>query len=553
MLEKMFTTKMSADKKKLQNRFSKIRSKNGKLSKILAGILFCIIIVAIICVGVMIAVNNAEKSENNLDFNRLYEFRETKLQDKSAIEEIVRLNNYLPYSFHSVEIVENQYDNRVAVKFLVGDRAMHRKIDNTSLKKMSAIILALVPDAEAVSSIIFDKYSEDINNWETSFYSNYISRKELSSMLDFEKFTEEYIKNAALSAEKFEEYCLKLSSIISSHEIDDYIKEMYDFIGKNYEVVLNSGIGAEFLVDKEFLDSSECKEIYDLFGVDLKTYEGFALQLNKHSIRNFKTDEYKKYIALHYREGDKTIIIKQKIIGEEKAEKVKLIIGKLMKKVDGMVIPNAENLTYTQIKALQYQVDNGHFPWRLDYDQVIKAFLSGENIDVADEKIISFAGDGEKCSATYSVEGNTYIVELFKPIDKSEHGIWVVRNYEPPVEPAKIKEISFYNINPDTNTLGAEIVRQEDGWYKFPDRIGSFINFDGATPKSVTAYFTPAGTNMEKYEKQIGFAAPPFVQIPLSIALAFEKEDTIGHLHFVFKYEDGTEVKTEYFNVLIDN
>ena len=60
MLEKMFTTKMSADKKKLQSRFSKIRSKNGKLSKVIGGILFGIIIVAIICVGVMIAVNNTK-------------------------------------------------------------------------------------------------------------------------------------------------------------------------------------------------------------------------------------------------------------------------------------------------------------------------------------------------------------------------------------------------------------------------------------------------------------------------------------------------------------
>ena len=57
MLEKMFTTKMSADKKKLQSRFSKIRSKNGRLSKLFSGILFGIIIIAIISVGVIIAVN----------------------------------------------------------------------------------------------------------------------------------------------------------------------------------------------------------------------------------------------------------------------------------------------------------------------------------------------------------------------------------------------------------------------------------------------------------------------------------------------------------------
>ncbi len=552
MLEKMFTTKMSVDKKKLQNRFSKIRSKNGKLSQLFAGILFCVIIIAMIGVGVMIAVNHAEKRDHKFDVDRLYELKGTKFQDISAIEQIVRLNPDLPYAFHSVEIVESQYDSRVAVKFLVEDRAMHRTIDHTSLKRMSAMILALVPDAEAVSSIIFDQYSADINSWDTSFYSNYISRKELSSMSDFENFTEEYIKNATSSIEKFEAYCAKLSSIVSSYKLDDYIKEMYDFIGKDYEVVLNSGIGAEFLVDQAFLMSSECKEMDDLFGVGLKTYEGFALQLTKHSIRNFKTNEYQKYTALHYREGNKTIMIKQKIIDEQQAEKVKSMIGKLMEKVDGMVIPNAENLTYTQVKALQYQVNNGHFPWRLEYEQVIQSFLSGQNIDVANGKIIAFAGDGEKCSATYSVDGNTHEVELFKPIDKSEKGIWIVRSYKR-IEPGTIKEISFYHINPKDNTLDGEIKKQEDGWYQLPSVVASFVNFDGLAPKSVTAYFTPAGTNMEPYEKQIGFAEPPFPQIPLSIALTFEQEDTMGHLHFVFHYEDGSTVKSEFINVLINH
>ena len=60
MLEKMFTTKMSADKKKLQSRFSKIRSKNGKLSKLFGGIIFGIIIIAIISVAVIIAVNSTK-------------------------------------------------------------------------------------------------------------------------------------------------------------------------------------------------------------------------------------------------------------------------------------------------------------------------------------------------------------------------------------------------------------------------------------------------------------------------------------------------------------
>ncbi len=77
MLEKMFTTKMSADKKKLQNRFSKIRSKNGRLSKLIGGILFGIIIAAIICVGVIIAEhqeNVTEKSSSEVS-SSIYEIQ----------------------------------------------------------------------------------------------------------------------------------------------------------------------------------------------------------------------------------------------------------------------------------------------------------------------------------------------------------------------------------------------------------------------------------------------------------------------------------------------
>ena len=39
---------------------------------------------------------------------------------------------------------------------------------------------------------------------------------------------------------------------------------------------------------------------------------------------------------------------------------------------------NAENLSYSQIEDLQESVSNGHFPWRLDYKQVIAVFSGNE-------------------------------------------------------------------------------------------------------------------------------------------------------------------------------
>lgn len=91
-------------------------------------------------------------------------------------------------------------------------------------------------------------------------------------------------------------------------------------------------------------------------------------------------------------------------------------------------ISNAENLSYSQIEDLQESVNNGHFPWRLDYKQVIMNFLSDKGEKAENGELVAFAGDGEKCSGNYKIGNSIYTLELFKPIDKSETGIWIVKS-----------------------------------------------------------------------------------------------------------------------------
>ena len=68
MLENLYTTKMSADKKKMQNRFTKIRSKSGVLSKFASVISFAAVLSVILCVSVAIAVNTDNNSMSQNDF-----------------------------------------------------------------------------------------------------------------------------------------------------------------------------------------------------------------------------------------------------------------------------------------------------------------------------------------------------------------------------------------------------------------------------------------------------------------------------------------------------
>ena len=64
MLENLYTTKMSANKKTLQNRFTKIRSKNGRLSKIMALVMSIAIAVTMLCATVVMAAVGSDDLEH---------------------------------------------------------------------------------------------------------------------------------------------------------------------------------------------------------------------------------------------------------------------------------------------------------------------------------------------------------------------------------------------------------------------------------------------------------------------------------------------------------
>lgn len=213
-------------------------------------------------------------------------------------------------------------------------------------------------------------------------------------------------------------------------------------------------------------------------------------------------------------------------------------------------VDNAENMSYEDIRSLQLSVDNGHFPWRLDYEQVIMAFLSGKGINVEGGKITAFAGDSTKCSATYSVGETEYLIELFKPIDKTEKGVWVVKAFKNK-NTILINEIFFY----DTTPGQSRIEKQEDGWYniKTSSIIASFPDID--TPTCVSAYFTPTGTEMEDSKKELAKISAPYTYQTmakvLSMNITFPSEYTMGHLWFVFEFENGEKISSQLYNMYI--
>ena len=63
MLENIYTTKMSANKKQLQNRFTKIRTKSGCISKIMSCVMAVFVAVTMLCATVVMAALNYDESK----------------------------------------------------------------------------------------------------------------------------------------------------------------------------------------------------------------------------------------------------------------------------------------------------------------------------------------------------------------------------------------------------------------------------------------------------------------------------------------------------------
>jgi len=532
MLEKLFTTKMSADKRKLQLRFSKIRSKNSYISKAIAIVLFLAVLIAVVSASVYVAVNVRQSGEKPENIKFTFNGKPVAFKNKPYILSETMSDGYKGnlMAFFPLEELCLSLDAQCEIN---GNRALI-KIPETGYAY----------ELEAGNNKIF--YDGGKGIYEAAF------GPEIRDYIIYIPY--EFIEYIWINSNN---YNIFASMLYENGEMNVRFEIPMYWLGKYIcdETEVSKGV----IVFKH----KRISELYDydeiLFTLRKKADKDFDKLLNivENQTVVWRNPEYGYIIG---RPTDPYYQFKRQIKYNEflhEYENMRRGIDyiestfSLIKDVKTSVITNAEDMSYAAIQELQRQVDNGHFPWRLDYEQVIRSFISGKGYSAEEGYLGSFAGDGEKCSGIFILGNYRHHIELFKPVDKSEKGIWIVRSYKM-VEPVQIKEVSFYKINPENNTLSDERIKLDEGWYKLPAFTGSFVNFNGAVPETVTAYFTVAGTNAEETKKQVGFAKAPFKQIPISVALNFEKDDNMGHLYYVFGYEDGSTVRSDLYNILIN-
>ena len=522
MLEKMFTTKMSMDKKKLQNRFSKIRSKNGKTSKFIALSVFAVIIVSIICASVWVAVSRQDDTTVNSDIKLTFN------------GEIISFQND-PYIFS--ETLPTGFSTQTMAFFPLEE--LCQNLGAECEKNFNEAVIK-IPGAN-------DNYKIGLGKNEI-YYESLIGASATR-----ETKTAPEAKNSTLYIPyEFIEYIF-----IDANNYDIFGSTLYKNETMNIQFELPMHWLGKYIADETTVNDGyiafkhkEIAEKHDGMGTLFSVMKISDSEIQEHigMVGGTIVWQNQEYAYLIGRPTDVQVPIwagndKEDIVFADEYERMSNGIThikstfSLINDIDTPLITNAENMSYAQMKDLQRQVDNGHFPWRLDYEQVVKGFLSGKEINVEGGEITELAGGGSAggISLTYTVGEKEYTqiysIELFKPIDKTESGIWIVRTFNDitadAIESVRNKELLLlsddsiqFKLNADVSTIDKEPISEKEGrgdgfyWkdYSYEDvSVRALIGDDNSTriihiSTTSNNYKTPreikVGDSLEKLQEK---------------------------------------------------
>ncbi len=563
MLENRFTTKMSMDKKSLQQRFWKIRSKSGRASRLTAVIIFLLVLIIIAVSAMYVAVKKSNEFEMSgqdylafisrpigaimaeIDYadnekivfhygNGFFITDEKTKEVKHKID-LSKLNCALPVQADTILDIKIDSKGRFAYLTNVGVTSETEKLDNYIINLNSgAVKKGEMPENTELFTGYGDTSTINIHGgWPSNRYvlcSNkayYLLYRQYEVIGNIQLVTIDYNNN-----EKTE-----LRYIFGNDNISVAAKETDIIHNALADGEIITGGGRHWVVDgyDVRLIINEISSIINMKTLDVKdgSYKimEYATELNGSGAPRLfiiNTDTMELLFSYRFDESAKKSYSNIEAILNEK----------------GVYMSNAENLTYNTILSIQAEADNGHYPWRLDPIQTAKSFFEMNEL-MAGGDVSNFAGDDFKCAGTISKNGASVDFELFKPIQK-EFGIWVIRtvdfseNYS--ATTATVERVDLFDES------GRQILPNAN-WYQVGKKGTASLYISGVQPETITAYYTDIGTEMEQYKKVIGTGKPTWdTNI---IELTFDND---MHGHLWFELDLGThKVQSEIYPITTDN
>ncbi len=122
---------------------------------------------------------------------------------------------------------------------------------------------------------------------------------------------------------------------------------------------------------------------------------------------------------------------------------------------------NVENLSDADLIYLQNEVDNGHYPWRLDPENVARQYLYNiYEINAETLSDIAYKNSGE-CTLNYRLNEAVYTLSLSKLYKKDNTGIWFIKDF---------KAVNGQNIDIDKqevyNSVSSSLYEQTEEYLK---------------------------------------------------------------------------------------
>ncbi len=284
------TTQMSGNAKRLAERFTMINTarRAGKKAAAVSSILaVCVLGAAIFAGGVMAdgvlgdsRLFVPKPSKNRLE--RVYAHRNTAVTDTEGIKEILELTDTVPIDLYDCEMTNIPTPNTLHVRYTTHKRSDWRALDERYFLRAEAFLFALVPDLNDVLFCAFDDYS-DIENSETAFYSQYGSRQSLYENTAYYSeypITDEDIKNAVSDTDAFEDFYMRAMAINPEKPFDARRLKVWDYIGEDNEIIINSGLRETETLTREIADE------WDLPG-ELDKYIGKEIEVWTEDVHNY--------------------------------------------------------------------------------------------------------------------------------------------------------------------------------------------------------------------------------------------------------------------------
>lgn len=274
-----------------------------------------------------------KKDISNIDVvNNLYELKGTYIGDSSKVRSIIDLANKTKYKVEDIELKTDVKPFRLTVNFAVDNRANHRYIDDNTLNRMSGLIFSLVFNADEILYCFYDEFA-DRGNPENAFTCSYYTRENLCGRISSDKITPDYIKNSTDTIQIFEEYYKTIMATEVAESDRSFLNKVYEFIGDDCEIVVNSSIGAEIELDN--YNASDFYVISEELPNEIGKYQGAGIKANLilYDIRNFKTGEVKQCVFLYYTHNDEGLImIESDFVDRKRYDEILKLIMKIQSK-----------------------------------------------------------------------------------------------------------------------------------------------------------------------------------------------------------------------------